>query len=65
MFDGLAIPEAHEMHMSLLKGTTGRRDTLEGTEMRATHGHTASHGVPFGYYLLNGEMQIWESRAAS
>src|SRR5215470_15121814 len=29
----LPSPRAHEMHLGLLKGTTGRRDALKGTEM--------------------------------
>src|SRR5215469_11721311 len=58
MFDGPAVPKAHEMHVGLLKGTTGRRDALERTEVSTTHRYTACNGVPFGHQVLDREMQI-------
>src|SRR5215471_11442012 len=58
MFDGLAVPKTHEMHVGLLKGPTGRGDALERTEMSTTHGHSACNGVPFGHQVLDREMQI-------
>src|SRR5207237_9989135 len=57
-FDGLAIPEAHEMHVGLLKGTTGRRDALERTKMSPAHRYTACNGVPFAHQVLDRKMQI-------
>ena len=63
VFDGFAVPEAHEMHVGLLKGTTGRRYPLKRTQMGTPHGHMASDSVTFGHQVLNREMQIGEGRA--
>src|SRR5262249_27558518 len=63
MFDGFSVPEAHERHMGLLKGTTGRSYPQKRTEMGTTHGHSACNRVPFGHQVLNCEVEIREGGA--
>jgi hypothetical protein len=58
VFDGFAISEAHEMHVVLLKGSTGGSYALERTQMGSAHGHSASDGVSFGHQFLNRKMQV-------
>jgi hypothetical protein len=62
MFDGLALSEAHEMHVGLLKGSTGGSYALERTEMGSPHGHSACDGIPFGHQFLDRKMQIGKGR---
>src|SRR5258708_3757171 len=63
MFDPLAVPEAHEMHLGLPNRATGRSDPYEKAEMGPAQHHTTNNGVPHGYQLLDGEVQIGKGGA--
>jgi len=63
MFDGFAVPEANEMHVSLLHRAAGRRYAHQGSVMGAVHGQAARDGVPFSDQFFDREVQVREGRA--
>ena len=63
MLDGLAIPEAHEVHVILPHRATGRRHTHQRTFMGAAHAQTSRDGIAFRDKILDLEVQVRERRA--
>src|SRR5262249_44366637 len=59
----LAVPEAHEMHLSLLERATGRLNSHKGAAMSPAHRHTAHNRVPLGHQLLDREVQVGKGGA--
>jgi hypothetical protein len=64
MFDGLTVPQAHEVHVVLSHRATGRRHAHQRAFMGAAHGQATRYDI-HDWAGLDGDMAEWDGWTVS